>query len=297
MLPAEVNYSTTEQEILAIVFCFGRWRCYLEGSQVVLHTDHEPLTWVQNQIISKPNRRISRWLEILSRFHYEIVYIKGDENLIADTLTHMLSLPDNNDMQFPGEWPRTLTLYRLVCPYRNTSASPNECSDCSHAGNIPENSGGAKVRSCRRARDVRSADGSDQNCLTQSQARTGRGIGEHWVAAAGYIQARVSGASNLSNSTDASSWRVTRAGGQRGAGGEIPDKTDSEAPRIESGSSRRGKRGRGGETPRSKRNPRLDVVDRLVSHTPDFDRISDTVAISDVTMRERTNKAPDNTEN
>jgi RNase H-like domain found in reverse transcriptase len=42
---AELNYTTTEQEMLAMVHCFQQWRCYLEGSQVVLHTDHEPLTW------------------------------------------------------------------------------------------------------------------------------------------------------------------------------------------------------------------------------------------------------------
>ena len=79
MLPAEANYSTVEQELLALTFCFGQWRCYFEGSEVVLHSDHEPLTGVKTQVISKPNRRISRWLEILSRFHYEKIYIKGEK--------------------------------------------------------------------------------------------------------------------------------------------------------------------------------------------------------------------------
>ena len=40
---AEVNYTTTEQELLAMVYCFAQWRCYLEGSDVKLHTDHEPV--------------------------------------------------------------------------------------------------------------------------------------------------------------------------------------------------------------------------------------------------------------
>ena len=44
LIPAEVNYTTTEQELLAIVYCFAQWRCYLEGPVIILHTDHEPLT-------------------------------------------------------------------------------------------------------------------------------------------------------------------------------------------------------------------------------------------------------------
>ena len=49
MQPAETRYITTEQELLAMVHCFRVWRCYLEGSQVFAHTDHEPLTWLQTQ--------------------------------------------------------------------------------------------------------------------------------------------------------------------------------------------------------------------------------------------------------
>ena len=74
---------------------------------MVLHTDHDPLIWVQTQILAKPNRRISRWLEILSRFHYEIVYIKGEEHLVADALMRMLPFPEISDVEFPGNWPRT----------------------------------------------------------------------------------------------------------------------------------------------------------------------------------------------
>ena len=37
---AEISYSTTEQEFLAMVFCFCSWRCDVEGSQIFAHTDH-----------------------------------------------------------------------------------------------------------------------------------------------------------------------------------------------------------------------------------------------------------------
>ena len=64
LTPAERNYTTTDQEHLAVVFCFRQWRCYLKGARVFLHTDHEPLTWLQTQ--KQLNRRQSRWVEVLA---------------------------------------------------------------------------------------------------------------------------------------------------------------------------------------------------------------------------------------
>ena len=37
---AQENYSTTEKEILAIVFACEKFRPYFLGSHVVIHTDH-----------------------------------------------------------------------------------------------------------------------------------------------------------------------------------------------------------------------------------------------------------------
>ncbi len=103
LLDAETRYSTTEQELLAVVYCFKKWRCYLEGSRVVLHTDHEPLTWLQSQ--RTLNRRQARWLEFLSRFEYVILYIKGDENVVSDALSRRLQLP-SGATSLPGDtWP------------------------------------------------------------------------------------------------------------------------------------------------------------------------------------------------
>jgi hypothetical protein len=113
LIPAEVNYTTTEQELLALVYCFAQWRCYLEGPTVILHTDHEPLTWLQTQ--KSLNRRQARWLEFLSRFQYEVVYVKGDENVVADALTRNLVTHNGEHEQLPCEqWPDTaLTLQPL----------------------------------------------------------------------------------------------------------------------------------------------------------------------------------------
>ena len=101
---AERNYITTEQELLAVVYCFQKWRCYLDGTRVLLHSDHEPLTWLQTQ--KTPSRRQARWLEYLSRFQYEILYVRGDENVVADALSRMLNAPEEAEEDLPADhWP------------------------------------------------------------------------------------------------------------------------------------------------------------------------------------------------
>jgi len=40
---AEVNYSTTEKELLSIVDCCRTWRHYLYGVPFIVRTDHKPL--------------------------------------------------------------------------------------------------------------------------------------------------------------------------------------------------------------------------------------------------------------
>ena len=125
---AEINYFTTEQEMLAMVFCFQQWRCYLEGSRVILHTDHEPLTWLATQ--PSPNRRQARWLEFLSRFDYEVVYVKGDQNIVADALSRRLTLPDAEAGSLPcEEWPSGVAVCRQYGAYiaaylRSSCAAP-----------------------------------------------------------------------------------------------------------------------------------------------------------------------------
>jgi hypothetical protein len=64
--PAERNYHTTDQEMLGVIRAMKEWRCYLEGSEVTIVTDHNPLVHIQTQ--PSLNRRQARWSEFLSRF-------------------------------------------------------------------------------------------------------------------------------------------------------------------------------------------------------------------------------------
>jgi hypothetical protein len=66
--PAELNYTTGEKELLAIVHSLRTLRCYLEGAPhpIQVFTDHQPLTYLPTKG-TLGNRQI-RWAQFLSRF-------------------------------------------------------------------------------------------------------------------------------------------------------------------------------------------------------------------------------------
>jgi len=82
LIPAEVNYTTGEQKLLAVVHACKSWRCYLEEPIFTIVTDHNPLVHLPTQ----PNlsRRQVRWVQYLSRFTFNWVYKPGATNKVAD---------------------------------------------------------------------------------------------------------------------------------------------------------------------------------------------------------------------
>ncbi|CAA7021236.1 unnamed protein product [Microthlaspi erraticum] len=84
---AQCNYATTEKELLAIVFAFEKFRSYLVGSKLTVHTDHAALKYLLSKKDAKP--RLIRWILLLQEFDLKIVDRKGAENGIADHLSRM----------------------------------------------------------------------------------------------------------------------------------------------------------------------------------------------------------------
>ena len=85
LTPAERNYTTGEQELLAVFQALTEWRCYVEGAVgLTLVTDHNPLTYLQSQ--ATLSRRQARWMEFMSRFNYTWLYRPGRIN-VADPLS------------------------------------------------------------------------------------------------------------------------------------------------------------------------------------------------------------------
>ncbi|XP_052116478.1 uncharacterized protein LOC127746631 [Arachis duranensis] len=103
---AQKNYTTTEKELLAVVYAFDKFRSYLIGSKIVVYTDHATLKYLMSKQNAKP--RLIRWIQLLQEFDIEVRDRKGTENLVADHLSRLPpetiqkgSLPVNES--FPDE--------------------------------------------------------------------------------------------------------------------------------------------------------------------------------------------------
>ncbi|GJU89031.1 putative nucleotidyltransferase, ribonuclease H [Tanacetum coccineum] len=84
---AQEHYTTTEKELLAVVFSFDKFRQYLILSKTVVYTDHSALKYLFSKEDAKP--RLIRWVLLLQGFDIEIKDKKGAENLAADHLSRL----------------------------------------------------------------------------------------------------------------------------------------------------------------------------------------------------------------
>jgi hypothetical protein len=63
LTPAELNYTVTEKEMLAVVHAVNKFRHYITGYEVFIHTDHSAIKYLMNKPIT--NGRITRWLLLM----------------------------------------------------------------------------------------------------------------------------------------------------------------------------------------------------------------------------------------
>lgn len=82
------NYPIGDIELLAIIESLHHFRYYLHGHRFILRTDHISLLSYRNK--SEPSKRIARWLDTLAEYDFDLEYIKGSNNVVADTLSRPL---------------------------------------------------------------------------------------------------------------------------------------------------------------------------------------------------------------
>ncbi|KAL6312673.1 hypothetical protein AAG906_025128 [Vitis piasezkii] len=67
---AQRNYTTTEKELLAVVYALDKFRAYLIGSSIVVFTDHSTLKYLLTKKDAKA--RLIRWILLLQEFNLRI---------------------------------------------------------------------------------------------------------------------------------------------------------------------------------------------------------------------------------
>jgi hypothetical protein len=99
----EQNYSAQERELLAIVHTLKHFRGYIEGSPILVRTDHELLKYFKTQ--RHVNRRLARFVDEIEFFNVHIIYRPGPEQMAADALSRK---PDGDNDSDPPETAESL---------------------------------------------------------------------------------------------------------------------------------------------------------------------------------------------
>ncbi|GJR87306.1 reverse transcriptase domain-containing protein [Tanacetum coccineum] len=121
MNEAESRYTTTEKEMLAVVYAFEKFRSYLVMNKCTVYTDHSALKYLFAKKDSKA--RLLRWVLLLQEFDFDVVDTKGAENLAADHLSR-LENPHENELdpkeineKFPLETLSSIAVLNASTPW------------------------------------------------------------------------------------------------------------------------------------------------------------------------------------
>ena len=96
----ESRYSTYDRELLAVYAAIKFFQQILEGKQFTIKTEHRPLFYAADQRADRASPRQQRQLDYILQFNVEWAHIKGEDNVVADTLsrTCTVSMPTQLDL-------------------------------------------------------------------------------------------------------------------------------------------------------------------------------------------------------
>jgi hypothetical protein len=115
--PAEKNYPVHKREFLALKWSVTeKFHEYLYGSNFVVYTDNNPLTYVTST--AKLDCAGHRWLATLSAYDFTIKYKPGKTNTDADILSRLPSSLDSYEVIAPSSIHALCNIH--VTPYINT---------------------------------------------------------------------------------------------------------------------------------------------------------------------------------
>ncbi len=96
---AEVRYSATDRETLAIVLACRQFHHFLWGTRFITRTDHQPITTVFRQRTKSP--RMNRWMLEMRDYRFRVEYKMGENNVVADQLSRPVRVIQGSE---DGTW-------------------------------------------------------------------------------------------------------------------------------------------------------------------------------------------------
>ncbi|RVW34716.1 Transposon Ty3-G Gag-Pol polyprotein [Vitis vinifera] len=128
---AQRNYTTTEKELLAVVFALDKFRAYLVGSFIIVFTDHSALKYLLTKQDAKA--RLIRWILLLQEFDLQIKDKKEVENVVADHLSRLVIAHNSHPLPINDDFPKESLMflvktlwYAHIANYLVTGEIPSE---------------------------------------------------------------------------------------------------------------------------------------------------------------------------
>ena len=89
---AELAWTTTEKEALAVISGFKFFNPYLINNFTTVVTDHNALVHIKSN--TKMTGKVAWWALILQSYHYKVIHKKGRLNTNADTISRLENFPE-----------------------------------------------------------------------------------------------------------------------------------------------------------------------------------------------------------
>ena len=135
LTPSQCRWSTIEKEAFAVVWSVQKLRSFLLGKHFTVFSDHQPLKYLLQANNVSP--KVLRWRAMVGEFDFDVKYIPGGENVIADSLSRVFSIADvdadseiqlsqETFLEFQKRDPECQALYKTVA--REYSRRPRRVS-------------------------------------------------------------------------------------------------------------------------------------------------------------------------
>ena len=83
------KWSTTEQEAFRVYYTITKWNYYLQGANIIVRNDHEPLARFLNG--KNANNKVKKWSLELATYNITFEWISGARNKAVDCLSRLVS--------------------------------------------------------------------------------------------------------------------------------------------------------------------------------------------------------------
>ena len=98
---SQLNWATLTKEAFAIYMSVKKLSFYLTDAQILFRSDHKPLEkfLLKNTL----NSKVNNWAMELEAFNIQFDYIKGSNNILADTLSHLIAIDPDTPTTLEGQ--------------------------------------------------------------------------------------------------------------------------------------------------------------------------------------------------